>query len=107
MNHRHTFFAAVVTFLCLFVISSAAGVVPDPFYYGYMTYQQQQSVLERKMGRGVIRLVPGRAWCTALPNAAVSLNSTCAAAYPVTCSLGASLSITYYFEVTGGTSATR
>jgi len=100
MNQRHTFFAAVVTFLCLFVISSAAGVVPDPFYYGYINYQQQQEVLE--VGPGSYSLGPGSGLVSAMPNAAVSLNSICAAAYPVTCSLGASLSITYYFEVTGG-----
>ena len=100
MNQRHTFFAAVLTVLCLFVISSAAGVVPDPFYYGYMTYQQQQTVLED--GPGSYSVGPGTGLVSAMPNAAVSLNSTCAAAYPDACSLGASLSITYYFEVTGG-----
>jgi hypothetical protein len=104
MNHRHTFFAAVVTFLCVFVVSSAAGVVPDPFYYGYMTYQQQQTVLED--GPGSYSVGPGSGLVSAMPNPAVLLDSTCSAGatYPNTCSLGASLSITYYFEVTGGNS---
>ncbi len=104
MNTRYKFFAAVVTFLCVFVISSAAGVVPDPFYYGYMTYQQQQTVLED--GPGSYSVGPGSGLVSAMPNAAVSLNSTCSAGstYPDACSLGASLSITYYFEVTGGNS---
>jgi len=100
MNQRHTFVAAVVTFLCLSVITSAAGVVPAPFYYGFMTYQQQQTVLET--GPGSYSVGPGSGLVSAIPNAAVSLSSNCAAAYPVTCSLAGSLSITYYFEVTGG-----
>ncbi len=100
MSKRHTFIAEVATFLCLFVISSAAGVVPDPFYYGYINYQQQEEVLE--VGPGSYSLGPGSGLVSAMPNAAVSLDSTCAASAPVGCSLGASLSITYYFEVTGG-----
>lgn len=36
MKQRHTFVVAIATFLCLSVISSAAGTVslPAPFFYG-------------------------------------------------------------------------
>ncbi|HEY4901192.1 MAG TPA: PEP-CTERM sorting domain-containing protein [Terriglobales bacterium] len=104
MNQRHTFIAAVVSFLCLFVMSSAASNVtlPDPFFYG--------SISDNNSGTSVITN-PGAyaqshisASVFAMPNAGSLLATSCSspATSPNNCVTGGGVSITYYFTVAGG-----
>lgn len=101
MNTRHTFIAAAVTFLCLFVMSSAAGTVsvPNAFYQGYVTYNNSTTVMS---GPGIYSIGPTSGWVWGFPNASMSLDSACSAGPINGCGTGGAIDLTYYFAVTGG-----
>ncbi len=103
MNHRHTYFAAVVTILCLCVISSAAGAatVPDPFFNGSIYYNVTDTTVTIS-GPGTYLNGPISAAATAMPNAGSYLSAGCSFQGPNVCSPGGSLDVVYYFTVTGG-----
>ena len=104
MNQRHTFFAAVVTFLCLFVISSAAGTVavPAPFFYGYVTDNTTTTTVISSPGNYTQGHISASVF--AMPNAGSSMATACSIGptSPINCVTGGNVSITYYFTVTGG-----
>jgi PEP-CTERM motif len=104
MNQRHTFIAAVLTFLCLFVISSAAGTVslPAPFFYGFVTDNNTTTTVITAPGSYTQGHISASVF--AMPNAGSSLASSCStvATYPNNCVTGGDVAITYYFAVTGG-----
>lgn len=102
MKQRHTFIAAVITFLCLFAMSSAAGTVtlPNAFYDGYVTSNLGTTVLISGPGSYSSGATSG--WVTGIPNAGMSLSSACSASYSNSCSTGGAIDLVYYFAVTGG-----
>ena len=104
MNQRHTFIAAVVTFLCLFVISSAAGTVavPAPFFYGYVTDNNTTTTVIAGPGSYTQGHISASVF--AMPNAGSLMATSCStgSTYPNNCVTGGNVSITYYFTVTGG-----
>lgn len=106
MIQRYTFIAAVLTFLCLLVISSAASTVsvPDPFFYGSLNYNVGNTTVTMS-GPGSYSTGPVSAAVMAMPNASSSLNTACSFAYsyPNVCNPSGAMDIVYYFTVTGGT----
>ena len=104
MNQRHTFIAAVVTFLCLSVISSAAGTVslPAPDFYGFVTDNNASTTVITSPGSYTQGQISASVF--AMPNAGSSMVTACSTGwtYPNNCVTGGGVSITYYFTVTGG-----
>lgn len=101
MKQRHTFIATVVTFLCLFVMSSMAGTisVPNASYLGSISYSISTIVFS---GPGSYALGATSGWVTGFPNAGISMTSACSATYTTGCLTGGGIDLVYYFAVTGG-----
>ncbi len=103
MKQRHLFIAAVVTVLCLFVISSAAGTVvtlPGAYYSGSIWYNLGSNTVYSAPGS--YSNGPGTASIAAMPNASASVSYGCAFSYPNACQGGSATTIVYYFTVVGG-----
>jgi len=100
MKQHHTFFAAVVTCLCLFAASAAASTsLPDPWYYGGLGNNYLDSATINAPGSYSIPYIS--ASVAAYPNAAMSTSSSCTAGTN-NCTASGNIWITYYFAVTGG-----
>ena len=104
MNKGYRVVGAVCLFLCMFVVSSAAGtivILPDPFYYGYVAFQASSTPITQP---GNYSAGPISATVNAVPNAGSTLSQACsfAATMPDACSGGAQVDLTYYYTVVGG-----